>query len=353
MFRSVVPAVALVALTAVPAVADEGFGTDRRSEAVTIDGDSTFSRLGDLTAEIEAAAPEVVVGGSDGAFAFPVNITVYGRPHLRVPADPSDFDSYCFVVSYATSHIDEVGDKQQVAYGGFELQEDRDYLEPAEARYQRDLQAYWSAVADIDAQNVAREAAGEPLLGYPSRPQPPSFPLEVCPGEPGTIPRLTPAFDAASELLRRIDLASPRIAPGRGITGLPAYLETQRPMTVTEGETWFPDLGDDLSGDWRNPTPIPGTVSFEGAGTFVVDWGDGTVEGPFDTPGVAYGDGSGPVITHTYVDEADLTVTVTDRWRVSMRVNFLGRDLIFTHEGELEPQTLPFSVGEVRSVRDR
>lgn len=334
------------------ASASGGLGGNDDSN-VDLTSTSDFSSLGDVTGEIEAAAPEDVVGETGGTFAFPVDITVYGRPMLQKPADATAWDEYCFVLSYSTAHVDEVDAKQQDAYGGFELREDREYLEPARRAHARAMERWRAEVARIDAENREREAAGEPLRGYPSRPEPPSFPLDVCEGESAMVPDFTPAFDAAAELLRSIDLAAPRIAPGRGITGVAAYLETQRPMTVTEAETTFPDLGDDLSGDWRSPTPIPGTVAFEGAGTFTVDWGDGTVTGPFDTPGVAYGDASAPAITHTYATAADHTVTVTDAWRVSMRVTFLGEEFIFTHERVLAPQTLAFPVGEVRSVRDR
>lgn len=331
---------------------DEGFATGDDSDVIT-SSDSDFTSIGEVIAEIDAAAEADVVGGSGGSFAFPINITVIGRPMLQIPADPTAWDDYCFEVSYATAHIDEAADKQQSAYGGFELREDREYLEPARAAHSRAMEWWRGEVARIDAENLEREAAGEPLLGYPGRPEPPSFPLDVCEGEPGTVPDFTPAFDAAADLLRSLDPASPTIAPGRGITGVAAYLETQRPMTVSEARTTFPDLGDDLSGNWRNPQPIPGTVSFEGAGTYTVDWGDGTVTGPFDTPGVPYGDTSGPAVTHTYASAGNQTVTVTDAWRVSMRVEFLGETFVFTHQRELAPRTLAFPVGEVRSVRDR
>lgn len=355
MFRKAVLASVVLSTTiAAPAAAgpDEDISSGDNSKLIT-SSDSEFSSLGDLTAEIDAAAEEDVVGGSGGTFAFPINVTVYGRPHVRIPDSPTDWDEYCFVVSYSTSPIAEVDDRQSAAYGGFELQQDRDYLEPATSQYERDHAAWEDAVAWVDAENDRREEAGEPLLGYPPEPQPPTFPLDVCEGEPGQVPDFTPAFDAAADLIRSVDPAAPWIAPGRGITGLEAYLETGRELAVTEATTTLPDLGDDLSADPFDPAPIPGTVSFRGQGTFMVDWGDGTVEGPFETPGVPYGDTSGPAITHTYADTGDLTVTVTDSWRVSMEVTFLGETFIFTHEEELEPTTLPFTVGEVRSVRDR
>lgn len=353
----IVMAVALASsiwLLTSPAAADShiDFGGQDNDEIIT-SSDSEFSSLGDLTAEIGAAAEEDVVGGSGGTFAFPINVTVYGRPHVRIPDSPTAWDEYCFVVSYSTSPIDEADDRQAAAYGGFELQQDRDYLEPATSQYERDHAAWEDAVAWVDAENDRREEAGEPLLGYPPEPQPPGFPLDVCEGEPGQVPDFTPAFEAAADLIRSVDPAAPWIAPGRGITGLEAYLETGRELTVTEATTTLPDLGDDLSVDPFDPAPIPGTVSFRGQGTFTVDWGDGTVAGPFETPGVPYGDTSGPAITHTYADTGDLTVTVTDSWRVSMEVTFLGETFIFTHEEQLEPTTLPFTVGEVRSVRDR
>ncbi|MFT4745272.1 MAG: hypothetical protein ACI9AD_001125 [Nitriliruptoraceae bacterium] len=355
-----------------------GFGNG--GDSITQE-EAGFTAGGDAYASIDVSADGAGTSGAGGSWSWPVNITVYGKPVLHIPVavggGVTPFDAYCFRISYSTSHIDTVGELQVSANGGFEVAQDRDYLEPAEAAYKAGLKAYEDRVVrrnEVSATNEeARAHNGElaegeepalersvpPLLPLPVEPVFPfpfPFPLPLCPGTPGTVPDLVPAFQAAADALESVDAPDLCIEPGHGITGLEAYLTTGRPMVFTHDVQTLSQLGWDLTDDPLAPTAISGTVEFEGAGTYVVDWGDGIVSPPQTVPGATFAQAqAGEVgVTHSYIDIGSYLITATDTWRVKMDVEFLGTVYTFVHEETLVPWAYPggFDVDEVRSRRD-
>lgn len=84
------------------------------------------------------------------------------------------------------------------------------------------------------------------------------------------------------------------VAPGRALTGLPAYLEIGGDNPYTE----------------THDTPL-GVLTFSMTPRYVVSWGDGaTVE--TESQGGPYPDGD---LVHTYTDAEAITITVDAYWR--------------------------------------
>lgn len=111
-------------------------------------------------------------------------------------------------------------------------------------------------------------------------------------------------WDAVSTLLPRPE---PAIPPGRAVTGVAMWLTTGRPLRV--------ELDD------QGLATLPGgLVDVTAEATFVVDWGDGTSDGPFDRPGIPYDedDEDDPAgIRHVWTDKGSHELTVTDTWTVA------------------------------------
>ncbi|MFN2608833.1 MAG: hypothetical protein ABR511_13245, partial [Acidimicrobiales bacterium] len=87
---------------------------------------------------------------------------------------------------------------------------------------------------------------------------------------------------------------APYIAPGWGITGKDAYVETRGRLTDS----------------FTAPTPI-GTLTMAATGRYTVDWGDGTTTGPYDVEGGPWPDGE---ISHVYENVGHYRVVVTEDW---------------------------------------
>lgn len=98
------------------------------------------------------------------------------------------------------------------------------------------------------------------------------------------------------------------VAPGEARTGLPAYLE----------------IGGDVPFTQTLPTPI-GALSFSMTPRYVVSWGDGSTT-QTSSQGTPPGGGEG-AITHTYVDDGDVTITVEAYWRTTWSLAGAGGDL--------------------------
>jgi hypothetical protein len=159
-------------------------------------------------------------------------------------------------------------------------------------------------------------------------------PTGDCP--PGSGPELDAreAQQAMVTLLRqRLPRPQLRIAPGFGLTGMPAYLETGRGLAVASEP-----LQVELSTG-------PVNARFRGQGAYTVDWGDGTITGPHRVVGSPWPDGT---ITHTYVDEGSYEVRVSDRWSVTFTVEGLPAQTVGL---ELTGDPLRFEVRERRAVR--
>jgi hypothetical protein len=159
-------------------------------------------------------------------------------------------------------------------------------------------------------------------------------PTGDCP--PGSGPELDAreAQQAMVTLLRqRLPRPQLRIAPGFGLTGMPAYLETGRELSL-ESQPLRVDL-----------STGPVDAQFRGQGAYTVDWGDGTVTGPHRVVGAPWPDGT---VTHTYLDEGSYEVRVSDRWSVTFTVEGLPAQTVGL---DLTGDPLRFEVRERRSVR--
>jgi hypothetical protein len=106
----------------------------------------------------------------------------------------------------------------------------------------------------------------------------------------------------AARYWETIPLPEPRpyIAPGWGITGWWAYLETG-------GQTTFTHTTHD--------TPF-GPLEIVATGRYEVDWGDGVTSGPHHSEGRPWPDGE---IRHIYTHVGAYDVVVTERWTATWR----------------------------------
>ena len=155
-----------------------------------------------------------------------------------------------------------------------------------------------------------------------------------CQG-PDAVPALasTPLIEAA-RFWQRMDLPelAPRIAPGKALVGLPAYLETGGAPTVTAG----------------GPTPF-GPLTITATRSVTVDWADGpgSVTGPHTGVGGPHPDGD---ITWVYGRSGDRDVAVTQTWTATWSIGPAGG----TFSGRGTTSTLfGFPVEQVQAVRDR
>lgn len=150
--------------------------------------------------------------------------------------------------------------------------------------------------------------------------------LTDCTSQPGE-PQVDPAVVQAM-IEEMLVPPQPRIDPGRGLTGLPSYLDING-----------------LASD-SNSVTLPIGMSFEWSGTaqYRVEWGDGTTETVDATHSGPYPSGQ---VTHVYGSTGDYTVTVTPVWTITW--TFEGTPIEFT--AELTSQTVALPVGEVQAVR--
>ena len=158
-----------------------------------------------------------------------------------------------------------------------------------------------------------------------------------CPFETGgdPVPMVT-GEDVLVTLQDQLPRPEPTIDPGFGLAGLRMYLETGRPLTYANTTTV--SVGEVAVG-----------IEIDASATYMVDWGDGNVTGPYDTPGEGYPDGT---VTHVYTDVGSYDVEVIDTWQVRWR--FTGQPDWNEITGELRPVPLAdFEVTERRAVRTR
>lgn len=133
----------------------------------------------------------------------------------------------------------------------------------------------------------------------------PAFEYPPCPERP-RAPGVTAPAETPSMVARRywelvpLPRPQPHIAPGRAITGKPAYLETRGDVTHT----------------YTNSTSF-GPLEIVATGRYYVDWGDGATAGPYTHEGGPWPDGR---ITHEYIDIGAYDVVVTERWTATWRL---------------------------------
>jgi hypothetical protein len=127
---------------------------------------------------------------------------------------------------------------------------------------------------------------------------------------------------------------APSVPPGHAMTGMAAYL-------VTGHELEYGPVDHEVDLEIMQLT-----VRVSGTATSTVDWGDGTVL-TYEQPGLAYPDGE---VTHTYADTGDVTIQITDSWRLTYDV-YRGGDLIISNVLDLDLAPVALEDLEVRQMQ--
>jgi hypothetical protein len=123
---------------------------------------------------------------------------------------------------------------------------------------------------------------------------------------------------------------NPSIAPGRAITGKPAFLETH-------GQT---------SGSYTFRTPL-GQLDISASGQYLVSWGDGEQSGPFALEGSPWPDGR---IRHEYLNVGTYDILVTEQWTATWR---LAGERGVLRRLATSGQIADFPVGQIQAVIGR
>ena len=100
----------------------------------------------------------------------------------------------------------------------------------------------------------------------------------------------------------------PAVPPGFAITGKPAYL-------VTHGQ---------VAPAAFNQQTVVGALHITARGTYEINWGDGSVTGPYAAEGRPYPNGN---IAHTYDNVGTDTITVTETWTATWELGAAGGTL--------------------------
>lgn len=189
--------------------------------------------------------------------------------------------------------------------------------------YQEGTQPQDSLQPDPVTQTV-REVHGLQPLEYP--------PCPVQPGVPGQpVPQETRSM-VAMRHWEQVPLPKPRpaIAPGRAITGKPAYLETRGAITYT----------------YRSNTAF-GPLVIVANGAYTVDWGDGEKGGPYEFEGKPWPDGG---IAHDYQVVGNYDIIVTQRWTATWS---LGGETGVLRRLQTEGRIDNFPVEQIQAVIGR
>jgi len=140
---------------------------------------------------------------------------------------------------------------------------------------------------------------------------------------------VNPAVVAAS-FWETIPLPAPKpmVPPGYAITGKPAYL-------VTDGQVAPPAF---------HQQTVVGPLNISAKGVYEVDWGDGSVTGPYTAEGLPYPNGN---IAHTYDDVGSYTVTVIETWTATWSLGVAAGTLEQLHtQGVIDA----FPVRQIQAV---
>lgn len=178
--------------------------------------------------------------------------------------------------------------------------------------------------------------------------------IPECPDLPPADADETDLAGMVEQMVRRLPVAAPRVSPPTAVTGLDAYLETNRPLEVV----------DRLDGA-ITVAGVTYPVDMAATGTFEVDWGqqDQGPEGDpafqqvttgHTSPGRGYDETLGPAasgaITHVYtsVPSAPIEVTVTDTWVITYDIAGVVEGGVLSVR--VLPQSVPVEVVEYQAV---
>ena len=157
-----------------------------------------------------------------------------------------------------------------------------------------------------------------------------------APGEPRrrapAPPPVTPTEVVERTIVNvRLPRPRPNVDPGYAVTGMKAYLET----------------GNDTTHRFAPIDTVLGPLTITASSTYTVNWGDGSVTGPYSNAGGKYPNGR---ITHVYQHARTVDIVVTQNWTAQW--SLAGQS--GTIGGLSSSGTLPnFQVREVQAVRRR
>ena len=161
------------------------------------------------------------------------------------------------------------------------------------------------------------------------------LPTDDCPVDPADEVPPELLDDVVTETITdQLPRPAPSVPPGYAMTGMAAYL-------VTDHELVYGPVDHEVDLEIMQLT-----VRVNGTATTTVDWGDGTVL-TYDQPGLAYPDGE---VTHTYADAGDVTIQITDSWRLTYDV-YRGGELIISNVLELDLAPVALEDLEVRQLQ--
>ena len=160
-------------------------------------------------------------------------------------------------------------------------------------------------------------------------------PTDDCPVDPtDDVPPELLDDVITDEVTDQLPRPAPSVPPGYAMTGMAAYL-------VTDHELVYGPVDHEVDLEIMQLT-----VRVNGTATTTVDWGDGTVL-TYDQPGLAYPDGE---VTHTYADAGDVTIQITDSWRLTYDV-YRGGELIISNVLDLDLAPVALESLEVRQLQ--
>lgn len=112
---------------------------------------------------------------------------------------------------------------------------------------------------------------------------------------PGFAPIIPAAWVQDWWRARVLPRPIPAIQPGEMLVGLDAYLEAHMPVGLS----------------WLDPATPFGALTVDATCSIVVEWGDGSATGPFDSAGSPWPSGA---VTHAYERSGAYRVVVTATW---------------------------------------
>lgn len=217
----------------------------------------------------------------------------------------------------------------------------RGAVEPAPPKkYYTMPEVRWDPQTQSQCLNTRRYEAGPEFTGSEIAPDVYShlFSTPLCPPSPASpAAPAVPSPETAAQMVWRDQMKLPKpepyIAPGKGITGLAAFLEIRGPRTTTQS---FNVFGYGLT--------ITATV-----GSYDVDWGDGSWSRGLTSAGGPWPNGD---VRHVYTDMGTYKVRVVEHWSGTWSMAGGGGGQV---AGTLSTEgVIPaFPVDQLQAVRNR